>query len=45
MDPGLLGLMCPDEGAGDARGPGAWGLELGGAWAKALGVCAEREGL
>ena len=24
MDPGLLGPMCPDEGAGDARGPGAW---------------------
>lgn len=42
MDPGLVGPMCPDEGAGLRLG--AWGLELGGAKAKALGVCAEWEG-
>lgn len=42
MDPGLVGPMCPDEGAGLCLG--AWSLELGGAKAKALGVCAEWEG-
>ena len=47
----MRGTCGPWSGGADVprwRGQwrsGAWGLELGGAGAKALGVCAEREGL
>lgn len=40
MDPGLVGLMCPDEGAGLLGAQ----IELGGLRQRLWGVCAEWEG-